>query len=312
MSNQGPKKKPGAAKKTATPIPPPLPDRRAMEQVMAELRKRLESGELEPGGEFKVQDLLAGRAASAPRTPLEEAQELMYQAWSARSTRQRGELARQALAISPDCADAYVLLAEESARGVEEALSLYEQGVKAGERALGPKAFREDVGYFWGLLETRPYMRARAGLAACLWRLGRRSEAIEHYTDMLRLNPNDNQGIRYLLTDCLLLEGDDKALGELLAQYEGDWSANWSYTTALWTFRQQGASPQADEALRKALDQNRYVPPYLLGRKRLPSRQPEYIGIGDEREAVSYAADAVEAWRKTPGALEWLARHAGT
>jgi tetratricopeptide (TPR) repeat protein len=200
-----------------------------------------------------------------------------------------------------------VLLAEESAHSVEEARDLYEQGVRAGERTLGLQAFQEDVGYFWGLLETRPYMRARAGLAACLWRLGRRSEAIAHYTDMLRLNPNDNQGLRYSLLDCLIAEGDDAAVEKLLGDYAEDASAHWLYATALWTFRREGAGQKAEEALGKALEQNRHVPAYLLGRKRLPGRLPEYIGFGDENEAVSYAAQAIEAWRKTPGALEWLA-----
>jgi Tetratricopeptide repeat len=41
-------------------------------------------------------------------------------------------------------------------------------------------------------------MRARAGLAATLDALGDVEAAIGHYRDMLRLNPGDNQGIRYL------------------------------------------------------------------------------------------------------------------
>ena len=77
----------------------------------------------------------------------------------------------------------------------------------AGERALGAQAFEEDVGHFWGLLETRPYMRARAGLAASLWTAGDEVEAVEHYQDMLRLNPGDNQGHRYVLLGCLLQMG---------------------------------------------------------------------------------------------------------
>lgn len=105
-----------------------------------------------------------GAVPAAPRTPLEEAQDLVYEAWNAKDKR-RVRLARQALRISPDCADAYVLLAEETARSLEEVRDLYEQGVKAGERALGPDAFKEFRGDFWGILETRPYMRARAGLA---------------------------------------------------------------------------------------------------------------------------------------------------
>jgi len=86
----------------------------------------------------------------------------MYEAWDA-SGAQRVKLARKALEISPDCADAYVLLAEETAENLAEKRELYEQGVAAGERALGERMFKEEAGSFWGILQTRPYMRARAG-----------------------------------------------------------------------------------------------------------------------------------------------------
>ena len=42
-------------------------------------------------------------------------------------------------------------------------------------------------------------MRARVGLVHALWTAGRRAEAVQHLQDMLRLNPNDNQGVRYTL-----------------------------------------------------------------------------------------------------------------
>ena len=126
----------------------------------------------------------------------DKAQQVMYNAWEQTDPSKRIALALKALALSPLCADAYVLLAEESAQSAEEALEYYRRGVEAGERALGPKGFKEYEGHFWGFLETRPYMRARAGLAATLNLLGDIRAAIAHYQDMLRLNPNDNQGIR--------------------------------------------------------------------------------------------------------------------
>jgi tetratricopeptide (TPR) repeat protein len=144
-----------------------------------------------------------GAAQYASDEALFQAQDLMYEAFDAQGAR-RAALARQALAFSPDCADAYLLLAEETASSVEEARELLEQGAAAGERALGPEPFEEDVGYFWGILETRPYMRARAALAETLWALDRREEAVEHQRELLRLNPNDNQGLRYREAEWLL------------------------------------------------------------------------------------------------------------
>jgi tetratricopeptide (TPR) repeat protein len=183
----------------------------------------------------------------------------------------------------------------------------YELGVRAGERALGPKVFKNEVGYFWGLIETRPYMRARAGLADCLWLLGERQQAIKHYEDMLRLNPNDNQGIRYILVNCLLAVGADLSVEKLLNQYNDDIACSWTFSRALWIFRKEGPSHKANEALKKAVKQNPFVPLYLLGKKKMPRSLPPYVGIGDENEAIEYAAESIEVWRSIPDAFQWLA-----
>ena len=289
---------------------PPMFDRRAMEKATSDISRLLSEREFESVDEmnaFLEEALGSGRVPDmAPRTPLEEAQDLMYEAWDARG-RRRIRLARKALEVSPDCADAYVLLAEETARSLEEARDLYVKGVEAGERALGTEAFEEGVGHFWGILETRPYMRARAGLAGCLWVLGEQEAAIEHYRDMLRLNPSDNQGLRYRLASCLLQLDRDEELEALLNQYEDDVMADWLYTWALLAFRRGGDSREARNRLQEAQKWNLHVPAFLLGRKRLPRTLPDTITFGGESEAISYAAEFGESWRRTEGALEWLA-----
>jgi hypothetical protein len=110
-------KKPRAKKTERTPsrsgtaATPTLPDRRAMERFLAAVGGR--------GGD----------------DPTEKAQGVMYEAWEQTTSRSRIALARKALGISPLCADAYVLLAEEAARSVEEARDFYAKGVEAGELA---------------------------------------------------------------------------------------------------------------------------------------------------------------------------------
>jgi tetratricopeptide (TPR) repeat protein len=181
------------------------------------------------------------------------------------------------------------------------------KGVAAGERALGTAAFSENAGHFWGLVETRPYMRARQGLAVVLWHLGDREAAVKHFQAMLRLNPGDNQGLRYDLASWLLALGDDTALEDLLAAYPDEASASWAYTRALHTFRRQGVGPAAELALRQALQTNPHVPVYLLGAKPFPAQAPASYGMGDENEAMIYLEGAVDAWLETPGAVDWLA-----
>src|SRR5262245_32913679 len=218
------KREPGrrGSKRRRQKPPDKLPNRRAMEGVM--------------------QQLVAGLQGHAHQdTPLGKAQALLHRAFEKPDEQRRVQLGKDALAICPDGADADVLLAE-NATSRKEALRLYEQGVAAGERALGAGAFGRGVGHFWGLLETRPYLRSRLGLAHSLWAAGRRDEAVRHLQDMLRLNPTDNQGVRYTLAGFLLFLDRDDDLARLLQEYD-EASAAWSYTKALLAFRHHGDTP---------------------------------------------------------------------
>lgn len=240
-----------------------------------------------------------------PETPLERAQQIAYDAMDAPTRKECINLARQALKISPDCADAYVILAEEYATSLGEALYYYRAGVAAGERAIGSKLFNSLVGEFWGDLRTRPYLRARAGLAECLWELGKQEESVRHYEDMLRLNPRDNQGIRYILASCLLKMERWDDLKRLLSRYNED-TAVWLYTRALVLFVEQGDSQEARRALQRAVKYNRYIVPFLTGQKKLPRQLPVFIGFGDRNEAIYYAAEFGANWMEVKGAIQWL------
>ena len=121
---------------------------------------------------------MLSKTASAMNTQdaLHRAQELIYDAWETRTARQRIQLAKRALRISDLCADAHSLLAEDAAKTLVERREHYERALAAGEKALGPQTFKDSVGHFWSILDTRPYMRARAALADCLWQCGERSQ----------------------------------------------------------------------------------------------------------------------------------------
>jgi tetratricopeptide (TPR) repeat protein len=244
-----------------------------------------------------------------PTSALERAQDLVYAAWEMPTAARRVELAKKALALSPRCADAYVLLAEHSRRGSDEELDLWRRGVTAGEDALGSAAFMDFAGEFWGFLETRPYMRARFGLARALWNRGERDDAIRHLQAMLELNPGDNQGVRHILTAYLVEAGRDADLRKLMVQYPDEYSAVWAWTGALLAFRTGGDGVQARKRLTEAMTVNGHVRAYLCGEQPMPARLPPFLSPGAPDEAVHYVVEHRQGWERTPAALDWVRAH---
>lgn len=278
-----------SAEKEDSPLGEPL-DRRLIESDMAGFTEMIEG--FEP------------ITSSAAR----QTQELIYDAWEERNPEKRLRMARKALQIYPDCADAYVLLAEEEAITYEEELKYYQAGVDAGRRALGEKFFTDEKnkGMFWGCLETRPFMRALAGLGTTLWNLQRKEEAEKNYRYMLELNPNDNQGIRYTLMALLFEMGKFKEARKLLKDNPWDSSTEWIYSRVLLGYKLSGPTAKVERDLQEALDANPYVPDYLCGFLKLPAKDMQMLSMGSEEEAIYYSRTYLNHWRRTPGAVNWL------
>ncbi len=238
---------------------------------------------------------------------LNRAQDVMYDAWEQTKPSLATSLAHGALALSPICADAFVLLAQKAAKSAREAKDLYELGVQAGERALGPAGFKEFAPHFWGFLETRPYMRARAGLAGTLFELNDIAGAAGHFRALLELNPGDNQGLRYSLLACLFKEGDQAGVDALLDRYGDEESTHWLYGRVLAAYRVGKADAVGTKTLvRRALTENTHVPALLAGTKRPVSTSHGFMTLGQADEAAFYCGQFASAWRDTQGAVAWL------
>ena len=284
------------------------PDRRAHERMQADMGRYFAENPPADLDEMNavLNRLYTGRrfdeSVTEPETPIERAQELCYNAFGTHG-RRRVQLAREAMEICPDCADAYVILAEQAGT-LEAELEYYTKATEAAERALGPEAFKEHTGHFWGITETRPYMRARAGVAMSLEQMGRLDEAADHFQALLELNPEDNQGLRYSLMPLLLQRNRDAEAARLLKQYDEE-SANWTYARALLAFRLSGRSTSARRELRTAFRSNSYVPEFLLSGAELPP--PPHYALGSPEEAAICVDELRDAFAETQGAMAWLA-----
>lgn len=248
-----------------------------------------------------VNDLYAFREA-----PVREAQQLVIRSWRTGDATERLLLAHQALEISPLCADALVLLAEEEAETIEEALAYYQRALLAAETALGEGYEQEYAGQFWEKYETHPLFRALEGLANTLAEMGKSETSLRYYRQLMRFDPDDHLGARYGTLHVLMTLKDYAAAHQLIHSFPNELSAFWSYTHALVAFINQGSSKRSDNMLRWARRQNPHVPAYLMGEKKLPEEYPTSFAAGDEVEAAYYAADYYSFWWNIPGAIEWL------
>jgi hypothetical protein len=280
----------------------PMPTERVLQETLAEIQ----------GGNFETMDeineflnkkLMNPSPKNEPKTNKERAQQLVYDAMEV-TGQHRDRLAQEALTLDPKCVDAYVILAE-NADTDEEAMMLSEKGMEIGEKELGKAFFKANKGHFWGLLETRPFMRAKAAYADAVHQLGYAIVAIHQYEQLLELNPNDNQGIRYKLFGAYLEEGKFEAAERLLKQYE-EATANGLYNKLLLELYKNGFSAKAAKLLKDAKKANPHVIPFLSDKKSIPMFLPNGYRLGDESEAIIYADEHFQLWKKIEGLQEWL------
>ena len=234
----------------------------------------------------------------------EKAQDLAYAALETRDKKEALRLANEALKLDPDCIDALVLKTIIQAKSPSEIIETLKEIIAKAEKNFGTEYFKENKGDFWGLVETRPYMRALQTLIIILRAEGRLGESIFVAEKMLKLNQNDNQGIRYFLLGLYLETGNLDGARRLFKEFpESSAVFNWGEILERYLV---GDIKKAKKLLKEAMSQNPYVLDYLIGKKEIPQEEIEYYSSGEESEAIMCWQEIGIAWEEYPDALKWL------
>ena len=250
----------------------------------------------------RMERLLADRAQGNSRA----AQELVYAAWETPDSNAAFDLLTRAVELEVTNIDAWLGLLDYTPTTVEERIPILRRLVALGEQKLGKRVFEQNKGHFWGLLETRPYMRARAQLAWNLMELDRFEESIAEYEAMLDLNPNDNQGMRYPLMACYLAIKRLDGARRLLEQYdELGFSALWAWAYVLERLL-AGDPDGATQALQDARRQNRHAQAFFVEQRKVPRHLPGSYSPGSKEEAIIAWNILRRAWTRHPEAHAWL------
>lgn len=218
-------------------------------------------------------------------------------------------LARNAIRIEPNAIDCYNILTQATDLTGEK-IAFAKEAVRLGEIQFKDEiaAAPNDNYPFYGILETRPYMRALHGLALALWsdeRPGGKDEAVQVAQHALRICPNDNIGFRFLLLEWLAIQ-NRWCDGYLIAkEYGGDPMVPLRIWASLYGF-QAGELDYAKERLDAALHYNPHIAKELTKAKQPKLSPMTMVAHGSIEEAKKYASTAHEIWRNVPGAIEWL------
>jgi len=239
-------------------------------------------------------------------TPFDRAENLCYAAIDAYG-RRRIHLVRQALEEDPTHIEANVLLAE-SVHDTTRKIELFKNAVELGQ-VQHADLLKTEVGHFWGISETRPLIRAKHGLANWLARDGQANEAIEQMLDILRLNMDDNLGVRYEIVPLLLSQNREKEAVEILDRYQEE-TANWLYLKAQVEFRRLGPKGRlAQQSMAAAIRSNPHVIEILMADQ--PPMMAEHYSLGSPEEAAIVIEEQFDSWSESEGFVEWMfERHA--
>jgi tetratricopeptide (TPR) repeat protein len=239
--------------------------------------------------------------------PKWRAQELAYDAMEADDPLEALRLASEAQKLDPGCTDAQRLMVWLLPMELHNRIRLMREVVGKAERNLGEEFLKQHEGHFWGMLSTRPYMRAMQDLADLLIQADRLDEAIAVCERMLELNPNDNQGVRYTLVGLYLASRREERADELWKRYpdEEHYSAVFAWARVI-THWLAGREADARSALLQARSVNSFVERYLAGKQQIPEQLPPAYYPGDDSEAQIAAAELSLACRRLPEFTAWL------
>lgn len=117
------------------------------------------------------------------------------------------------------------------------------------------KLYRESMGDFYMVLETRPYMRVMHFYLELLAGCGMIQQAIAAAKEMLKLNKNDNLGIRFYLMALYVYSEDEFNARKLIRTFKDEEdSCLFTMPMALLKFR-QGKWDEAKAILKKVKEQ---------------------------------------------------------
>lgn len=223
--------------------------------MMTDLHRLLETQDFKSEKDVRkfMESLMGQQIPSFPKEALtkkEQAQDLVFAADDLPPAKAKANI-KEALKLDPDCIEAYEFLGDME-QTAELASPFYEKGISIGRKIFGGQYLEKNKGMFWGLHETRSFMRCLQHYSDCLYTMGKVIKCVEILEELIELNPLDNQGVRDQLLLYLIQLDEPKKFLKYSKMYKEDSSAFSLFNHALFAFRTEGATDKSNKLLSKA------------------------------------------------------------
>ena len=228
------------------------------------LQKQAKGREL---SEDEAREMLRGFLLQHPSMVLspdedqaEDAYDYLELAEQAGSKKKREGYLKKALALEPENLDVLMGIALSEAEGnapllLEKFEALQEKGKQALEKE---GLYEESVGVFWGVTETRPYMRVMKMYMDIMAEHGMLRRATAVGEEMLRLSTGDNVGVRFTLMVLYAILEEKEKMQKLLADFadEAESRSGFLLPHAMLCFK-QGEFAEAERLVKRLQKVNR-------------------------------------------------------
>ena len=222
--------------------------------------------------------------------------------------------ARKALQLDADNLDAERMIAEITAADELDLLKKLESAIKHGTELMEREGYMaDDIGHFWGITATRPYMRLRQEYMETLKDCGMTRRAIAECEEMLRLCENDNLGVRYTLMHLYALMEEEQPALELHKKYDGHEETQMLLPLSMLYFK-QGQWEKAGDYLKRLSKANKDTKKFFRALKN--DTLDQYIDQMQEygyrpfsiEELITELMENPEVFRSAPGYFRWADR----
>ena len=219
---------------------------------------------------------------------------------------------KKALELEPDNMDAVNASLDMIEDGTWEYYQKISEAVKNGTRFMEKEGLMDEdsIGEFWGILETRPYMRLLNRYADFLAEAGMMTLAARQYEEMIRLSENDNLGARYSLMHVYAYLDQEEPALKLHKKYDGYEETQMLLPLSVLYFK-RGDFDKAEEYLKRLCAANKDTKKFFraIKRDKLDHYVEELSGYGYRpftiQELIVELMENSFLFRMVPLYMEW-------